>query len=93
MKFRLVFPESYNRRARKFLRKHPELIEMYAKILRLLEVNPYHPSLRLHPLTGKLSGLHSVSITLSYRIVLRMIVTEHEIILVDVGDHDTVCRG
>jgi len=92
MKFRLIFPESYNRRASKFFKKHPELIDIYAKVLRLLEANPHHPSLRLHPLTGKLSGLHAVSITLSYRITLEMIVEEHEIILVNVGAHGTVYR-
>jgi len=43
MKFRLIFPESYNRTASKFLKKHPELIDIYAKVLRLLEANPYHP--------------------------------------------------
>ena len=58
----------------------------------MLEANPYHPSLRLHPLSGKLSGLHAVSITLSYRITLEMIVEEHEIILVNVGDHETVYK-
>ncbi|MGA2226734.1 MAG: plasmid stabilization protein [Syntrophobacteraceae bacterium] len=90
MKFRLIFPKSYNRRASKFFKKHPELIDIYEKVLRLLEANPHHPSLRLHPLSGKLSGLHAVSITLSYRITLEMMVEEHEIILVNVGDHDTV---
>jgi proteic killer suppression protein len=90
MNFRLIFPESYNRRASKFLKKHPELIDIYAKVLLLLEANPFHPSLRLHPLPGKLSGLHAVSISLGYRITLEMIIEEHEIILVYVGDHDTV---
>ncbi|MBL1433192.1 MAG: plasmid stabilization protein [Gammaproteobacteria bacterium] len=88
--YRLVFPESYVRRARKFLKKHPEVHKQYPKTLELLELNPYHPSLRLHGLQGRLSGLSSVSITMSYRIVLEMIIQDSDIILVDIGNHDQV---
>jgi hypothetical protein len=31
-----------------------------------------------------------VSINLSYRITLEMIIQDHQIILINVGDHDTV---
>lgn len=37
------------------------------------EANPFHPSLRAHALGGKLEGLHSVSINLSYRIMLELL--------------------
>lgn len=40
---------------------------------------------RLHPLGGKLQGLQAVSLTYSYRITLALQVTEHEILLVDIG--------
>jgi len=36
--------------------------------------------------------LHSVSINLSYRITLEIMITEKEIILVNVGSHDEVYR-
>ena len=39
MSFQLVFPDSYLKRARKFIRKHPELIKQYEKTLLLLELN------------------------------------------------------
>jgi plasmid maintenance system killer protein len=55
-----------------------------------LEHNPHHPSLRLHALSGKLSGLQSISINLKYRITIELIITDHEIILINVGDRDTV---
>jgi mRNA-degrading endonuclease YafQ of YafQ-DinJ toxin-antitoxin module len=58
--------------------------------LKLLEANPHHPSLRLHALKGKLHGLHSVSINISYRITLEFILKDEEIILINVGDHDQV---
>lgn len=90
MKYKLVFPESYIRRARKFLKKHPEIYGQYRKTLELLELDPYHPSLRFHRLQGKLSGLSSVSINISYRIVLELIIDGNEILLINIGKHDQV---
>jgi mRNA-degrading endonuclease YafQ of YafQ-DinJ toxin-antitoxin module len=90
MSWQLVFTEQYNRRAARFLKRNPALENQYAKTLELLELNPHHPSLRLHALAGRLTGLHSVSINLRYRITLELIITEHEIVLINVGDHDAV---
>lgn len=88
--YTLVFTDQYNRRAARFLKRHPQLREQYRKILLLLQANPNHPSLRLHALSGKLAGLHSVSINLSYRITLELIIRERQIVPVNVGDHDAV---
>jgi len=90
MSWSLVFTEQYEKRALRFLKRHPELEKQYLKTLQLLEANPHHPSLRPHPLSGRLSGLHSVSINLSCRITLEFLLTDREIIPVNVGDHDTV---
>ncbi len=90
MAWQLVFTEQYNRRAARFLKRHPDAAGQYAKTLKLLEANPHHPSLRLHALKGRLSGLHGVSINLSYRITLVMVVTESEIVPIHVGSHDEV---
>lgn len=90
MKYELVFTPSYTRRAVRFLRRHPELRSQYRKTLELLELNPFHPSLRLHKLNGQLADLHSVSINLSYRITLEFLVTATTIIPVHVGRHDEV---
>ena len=62
MSYRIIYTHSYNKRAARFIRKHPELLSQYEKTLKLLEINPFHPSLRLHRLQGPLSELHSVSI-------------------------------
>lgn len=86
----LVFTEQYEKRAGRFLKRHPELEKQYLKTLLLLEANPFHPSLRLHQLSGRLSGIHSISINLSYRITLEFLINDQEIIPIDVGDHDTV---
>ena len=90
MAYELVFTERYNRRAARFIKQHPEIRQQYLKTLQLLEANPFHPSLRLHPLRGKLEGLHSVSINLSYRITLELLIQDEQIIPVNVGDHDAV---
>jgi mRNA-degrading endonuclease YafQ of YafQ-DinJ toxin-antitoxin module len=92
MTYSLVFTEQYNRRAAKWLRKHPNLRSNYLKTLQLLELNPLHPSLRLHALSGRLAGLHSVSINLSYRLTLELLISERDIILINIGDHDAVYR-
>ncbi len=92
MKWQLVFTEQYTRRAARFLKRHPDSEGVYSKTISLLAANPHHPSLRLYALKGRLSGLHSVSITLTYRITLEMILTDKEIILINVGDHDDVYR-
>lgn len=90
MVYRIVYTNSYNKRARKFLKKHSDLLKQYEKTLILLELNPHHPSLRLHPLKGKLSELHSVSINISYRITIIFLITEKTIVPIDVGSHDEV---
>ena len=92
MAWRLIFTESYLARAEHFLRRHPDLAARYFKTVALLEADPQHPSLRLHALRGNLSGLHSVSINLSYRITIEMEIREREIVLVNVGAHEEVYR-
>jgi len=89
----LVFTASYNRRARKFLKRHPELRRQYLKTLQLLELNPYHPSLRLHALEGRLTGLYSVSININYRITMEFLIEGDEVTLVHVGTHDDIYRN
>jgi toxin HigB-1 len=90
MAFCLVFTDAYNRRAARWLKRHPDLRQPYLKTLQILEANPRHPSLRLHALEGKLAGLHSVSINLSYRITLEFLMDGKSLVLVNVGDHDAV---
>ncbi|MGC2165094.1 MAG: plasmid stabilization protein [Gallionella sp.] len=90
MTFQLIYTEQYEKRAARFLKRHPELEDQYLKTLQLLELNPHHPSLRLHALCGRLQGLHSVSINLSYRITLELLIQDKEIIPINVGDHDLV---
>ena len=46
--------------------------------------------MRLHALSRKLNGLHSVSINLSYRNTLDWFLLDRQIEPINLGDHDTV---
>ncbi len=92
MTYQVVFTDAYVRRAAKWLKRHPEAEQQYLKTLQLLELNPFHPSLRLRALAGRLEGLYLVSINLSFRITLEFLVIDKEILLVNVGDHESVYR-
>lgn len=90
MPYQIIFTESYTRRAKRFLKHHPSQASVYEKTLQLLELNPNHPSLRLHKLKGRLKDLYSVSVTLAYRITLSFAIVEGAIVLIDIGSHDEV---
>ena len=90
MSYKIVFTERYTRIAARFFQRHPDMARAYVKTLALLEVNPQHPSLRLHALGGRLAGVNSVSINLPSRITIHLLITEREIVPLDLGDHDAV---
>ncbi|AHE97281.1 type II toxin-antitoxin system RelE/ParE family toxin [Thioalkalivibrio paradoxus] len=83
---------AFDRQARKFLKRHPDLRARLADVLVLREQDPFAPSLRLHALTGKLEGLQAVRINYSNRVVLRLQIEGQEILLLDIGSHDAVYR-
>jgi mRNA-degrading endonuclease YafQ of YafQ-DinJ toxin-antitoxin module len=90
MSWTLATTTFFDRRVRKFLSKHPDLRPRFIDTLTQLAADPFEPSLRLHPLTGKLQGMQAVSLTYSYRIALTLQITEQEILLIDIGSHDEV---
>jgi mRNA-degrading endonuclease YafQ of YafQ-DinJ toxin-antitoxin module len=90
--YKLVWTKYFTKRAKKFIRNHPDLKGRLACVLRDLETDPTRPSLKIHSLKGGLEGLHAVSLTYSYQITLTLKITEREIILIDIGSHDDVYR-
>ncbi len=92
MSYNLIFTESYKRRVKKFLRKHPNLKDRYYKTVDILEINPFHPSLRLHKLEGNLSHLHSISINMNYRITIELLIDDNNIIPIMIGTHSDVYK-
>jgi addiction module RelE/StbE family toxin len=53
---------------------------------KLLKENFFHPSLRLHPLKGRLRGMWSMSVNMQYRIIIQL--EEKIIVFVSIGKHD-----
>jgi len=90
--FTIVATQHFLRRSRKFLKKHPKLKERFAQIIDDLTQDPFAPHLAYHHLGGKFKGVQSISITDSYRITLIIVISDQEIILLDVGSHDEVYR-
>ena len=86
----LIWTPRFTRAAKKFTQSHSELKIKFATILRDLERDPFPPHLKYHPLGGKLKGVQAVSLTESHRITLTVVISEKEIILLDLGSHDEV---
>jgi addiction module RelE/StbE family toxin len=53
---------------------------------KIFKVNPFHPSLRLHKLKGKLDGLWSISIDMKYRIIFKSL-EDGIILFISIGMH------
>ncbi|MDD3044098.1 MAG: type II toxin-antitoxin system mRNA interferase toxin, RelE/StbE family [Candidatus Delongbacteria bacterium] len=87
---KIIYSDHFKKRVRKFVKKHPDLVQQYEKTIELLELNPHHPSLRLHKLTGKLSDLYSVYINITYRLSIEFLIQDEKIIPVDIGTHEEV---
>jgi addiction module RelE/StbE family toxin len=82
--------DQFLRQAKKFFKKHPDLKRSFGKMVTDLAKDPFQPALELHPLSGKLEGIWAASLTYKYRVTLTLMITEKEIILLDIGTHDEV---
>lgn len=85
--YKIIFTESYLKLVAKWIKKHPDLKDKYYNTIQLLEINPYHNSLRLHKLQGSLSEFYSVSIDMKYRVIIDFTIENHQIIPLNIGDH------
>lgn len=87
---KIIQTQQYKKRAKKFLKKHPQIASQYKKTISLMLSNMQHPSLRLHKIKGRQKDFYSVSINISYRITIDFLIEEDTIIPIDVGSHDEV---
>ena len=87
---KILSTPAFERRAKKFLKKHPQMTAPFGKVLTLIQLNQlHHPSLRLHKIESK--GCHSVSLNMSYRLLLEIKIKEDgSVLLIDIGNHDSV---
>jgi len=63
-----------------------EITDLAFKKEKIFKENPFHPSLRTHPLKGKLRGLWSISINMYYRMIFQL--EEDKVIFISIGKHD-----
>lgn len=77
----------YNDQFEKQFLSLPKKIQKQAlKKEQIFRDNPFHSSLRLHKLKGKLEGLWSISITMKHRIIFKSL--ENGVILfISIGMH------
>ena len=90
MPYSLVELPCFTRALKRFMRKHPDLVDTVEETLEQLQIDPFEPSLRLHNLSGTLQGMQAVSVTYAYRIVLCVEIIDREVILHNIGSHDEV---
>ena len=88
MSYKILVTQRYTKKLTKFFKKHPNILQRYIKTIEILEVNPYHPFLRLHKLQGRLCEYYSISINIEYRVIIDFIIKDDEIIPIDIGTHD-----
>lgn len=87
---KLIKDESYQRKERKFFKKHADLLDKYTEVLKKLKSDPFESSLKTHKLKGVLSEFYACSLTYEYRIVCTFLIENEIIVLVDIGSHDDV---
>ena len=73
---------------RKIKRQDGKLFKKVKKQLIIFGINPKHPSLRLHKLTGKSENARSILITISVRMIYKTI--DGNAYFIDIGTHDEV---
>lgn len=84
-----LWDSKFKRNYKKLIKSNPEYKSLIKEKFTIFSENPFHTKLRTHKLKGKLQEYHSFSITHDIRIVFRF-KNESEVLLVDIGDHDSV---
>jgi len=82
--------EAFERTAQKFFKEHRDLLPRFGEVIEMLQSDPFSPALKIHKLKGELSKYHACRLTYEYRIVVTIVITEEQIILMDIGSHDEV---
>jgi mRNA-degrading endonuclease YafQ of YafQ-DinJ toxin-antitoxin module len=92
MRRQLVRTNAFIRAAKRFLKRHPDKIDLISVTLTLMEENVFDPRLRTHKLRGDLNGIWASSGGYDLRIVFRFVKASEleSIALLSIGTHDEV---
>ena len=85
---KIEFTASFLTLSGKLIKKNPALEKSFRNVLNGLTTDPFTPSLKTHPLRGKLKGRYACSLTHSLRIIFSL--TDEYVTLIDIGSHDYV---
>ncbi len=80
---RIVYDDGFVKEYQSLSRRIQRKLE---KAVALFRENPFHLSLRLHKLSGKLAGLWSISLDRRYRLIFE-VMENGDILFVSVGTH------
>jgi addiction module RelE/StbE family toxin len=80
--------KTFLKRAKKLLKKNPNLKKAYEELYIKLASDPFDPSLHTHALTGQLKGKHGCSLTYELRVIFKLY--DDTVHLLDMGTHDEV---
>ncbi len=87
----IVWDDRFRRIYRKWAKQHPEFQEQFIKKISQFEIDPFHPSLKTHSLSGVLKELWSFSITYDQRVVFAFLgAGRNKVLLIDIGTHEEV---
>jgi mRNA-degrading endonuclease YafQ of YafQ-DinJ toxin-antitoxin module len=82
---------AFDRKAKKFFKKRPELKDTFKDFLKVFTLDPFDSKLSTHQINKKKpKNLYSSSLTSSYRVFTVIKIKDDKAILVDIGNHDEV---
>lgn len=85
---KIVASTGFSRKFRKLRKRHPKIKKTIETKLKLFVLDPLHPSLRLHKITGGKESAWSISLKRDLRVLF--VYKKGIVILVDIGSHDEV---
>ena len=88
---KIRFSSDFIKLLRKIKRTDKTLTVQINKQLKLFQLHPQHPSLRIHKLSGKMKNRWSVSLSKSYRMIYILLESD-EAYFIAIGTHDKVYR-
>jgi len=84
-----VWDKGFKKAYKKRIGNNEFLKKKFWEAIKLFSEDPFHPKLKTHKLTGKLSGLYAFKVAYDCRVIFRFI-SEKEVLLIDIGSHEEV---
>ena len=88
---KIRFSPDFIRLLKKIKRTDKALTDQINKQLKLFQLQPQHPSLRTHKLSGKMKNRWSISLSRSFRMIY-ILLEKDEAHFIAIGTHDKVYR-